>query len=244
MSSRFESLRLLLAGFLSPVSEKRDLSYSSGQMEQIEKPMIEVMYGLWPHIQAAEYSLIVSDDMSGRIPTMVWRTLIDRVYEQKRIDPIATAYIETRKDDVFSLELVMELQRLAAQMQSKRPGTRALISTEHIGSGFRVRDIAGFLSVINVPYDVVSISTEKNPDAYEAFLDKDSKLFSGTIGVGSPIANLKPWEFNRARKDVPVMAALLLGHAQLFLPQTDLSGLRPIVGDSLEAGPGKQEHTK
>lgn len=223
MGSRFETLRLKLAGLLTSTPEKRDLSFSSPHMKEIEAPMLKALKGLWPHIQAAEYSIIISDDISGRIPTMVWQTLIDRVYMQRGIEPIAVASIKMKLNDSYALRLITELQRMATEMVARRPGTRALISTEHMGQGRHVKDIARFLNAVNVPFDVVSISTEKDPHTYDSLLNIDSRLFSGCIDVGSPIANLRPWDFARARKDVPVMAALLLSHAQLFLPQVELN---------------------
>lgn len=218
MVSKFESLRTRLATFLNHVPEGERF-YSSHQMEQIEEPMKRIVQKLWPHIKNAEYSLIVSDDMSGRIPTLVWRNLIDRVYEKKGIEPIIVAFVKREKRDAIRIETIKVLQKFALEAQRRRPNTRALISTEHMGDGIHVQDIAYFLDDVSIPYDVVSVSTLEPPSEYKPLLNAEARIFSGARWQSCPIADLMPWELDGARMDVAKMAQVLLGSVQLFSPQ-------------------------
>ncbi len=220
----FEALKGRFADFISPKRRDSDF-YASRQMEEIETPMLKISKDLFPHIQNAEYSMIVSDDNSGRIPSMVWRNVINTIYDIQGKDQITMAYIrgERKGDELFFHSQIVEvLKELALEAQRKMPNTRVLISTEHIGDGVHVGSIGRFLEEAGIPYDVVSISTILNPGSYkngEYALSADTRIFSAERWEGNPISNLNPIDELKARNDVPKMAKLLLLDTQLNIPQ-------------------------
>lgn len=56
--------------------------------------MEKLLDQLRPHIEGGEYQLIVGDDASGRIPTLIFRRIIKAIYEEKGYPKPETAFLQ------------------------------------------------------------------------------------------------------------------------------------------------------
>lgn len=147
------------------MDEVPDDIYFYPQISSLENPMRMALRRILPQILNGQYSLLVGDDTSGRIPTLAWRKVINFAYANKDFKPISTVFIqvETNMPTIQSylpkdIQDKIAISITEAKTQTK---TRALISTEYITSGRHIQMIGRFLDYHKMPYDVISVHTDQ-----------------------------------------------------------------------------------
>jgi adenine/guanine phosphoribosyltransferase-like PRPP-binding protein len=123
---------------------------------------------LAPAIKNHEYDLIVGDDASGRLPTLVLSSIFKKVYEQDKCELpktifLATGRISIDEDEEEKKNKVIEhLKNLIQQKQinAPDPDSRTLLVTEQIHSGGTIsRLIEMFQEVGFLNIDVAALAT-------------------------------------------------------------------------------------
>jgi hypothetical protein len=108
------------------------------EIMDIERSSIELVRQLKDKIDSGEYDTLISDDVGGRIPTLI----LEKVFK-KRGQDIQTFFISggrRRRDNVMEIEDDYAL----GDFISKRKDSikKALLVTEYMHSGGTIRDIA------------------------------------------------------------------------------------------------------
>lgn len=134
--------------------------FHDSRIEELQRPLESLVEELLPHIREGKYSLLIGDDTSGRIPTLILRKVINSVYGKIGIPDIPTVFFSP---GLASTEDETKLREKAIREYILRPNTRALIATEYIRFGTAVAGIGDPLRRIGIACDIATIgATFKN----------------------------------------------------------------------------------
>lgn len=122
----------------------------------LEDPLMNILAGLTPNLKQGEYSVLVGDDTSGRIPTLILRKVINAVYQDRGFPPIPTLFFPRE----YFAPHNAALRKRVEKIQETATGSRGLIVTEAIDSGFGVGKIAWEVYHAGVHTDVATIAIE------------------------------------------------------------------------------------
>lgn len=202
-----DSVRAALKPDLS--SNYEPLPYLDGIVDELEQVYSQML----PHIKDAEYSLIVCDANSGTIPALALKRIIDSEYLKKELPATSIVSPDRGTMDPIPDELVEEIESFVNEAQALRPGTKALIVTEHIGTGKHVQDLAQVLNSLGIEYDVATITLRATPEYYKnmgAFPLQGSDIFYGGYADKCAISDLTEKERLKGERYVPVLASQIL----------------------------------
>lgn len=110
-----------------------------------------------------KYSILIGDNIGGRIPTLILRGVINHINVMHKRPSIPTRFIDGRHGPNESERnmIVNELQAL----KSRFPNKRALIVTEFLLSGNNARNIGKVIYDTGVSYDIVTIGRRARVEA-------------------------------------------------------------------------------
>jgi hypothetical protein len=145
----------------------------------IEEPLERLTAELLPHVKQGEYSCLVGDDTSGRIPTLVLRKVINSEYAKIGLPPIPTYFFHGN----LSERKKAELGRRLHDVQVTRSKTKALVITEYMQNGGHVANIKAMLDMAKVKFAVASIALAMPKDSYRGALTRAVQIFSGDEGL-------------------------------------------------------------
>ncbi len=150
-------------------------------IEQIEYPLKEILRTLRPEIERGTYRVIIGDDASGRLPTLVLGQVIGAVYQKQGLEKPISRFIagstqlkekdktsrDTKKEEVknhiariaddagiTSEGMPMFLKSLGVLPKDKK----VLIVTDTIETGESVKFLLKALAANNLSADVVTIT--------------------------------------------------------------------------------------
>lgn len=109
---------------MAMIERSEPLGLQNPEIREIEEPMEELVDLMAPEIRGQVYDLIIGDDTSGRIPTLVMR----RVINAFRDTPALTAFVK----------LPGAFYRTREMLQREEGVRRALFVTEYISKGSKL----------------------------------------------------------------------------------------------------------
>lgn len=161
--------------------------YNFEQIKALELSAVSLVSQLKEKIDGDEYDMLIGDDASGRIPTLVLRSVINERKRHLRADKspkeneIATKFIaggQTRKVNNTE-EVVKFLEKIKSQIKKK-----ALLVTEYMNSGKGMDKMAEAFNRTGIDFDVATFASFKDPDFYQKNCDNLSghEIFAGGKG--------------------------------------------------------------
>jgi len=142
------------------------------------------------NIERGEYSAIIGDDFSGRIPTLIIREVIDRVYKSRERKSIKTFFLRPPTDDPMSWELLrQQLPKNAAKIKTelKDDKPRVLLVTELVSGGRSIEQLLEALNGQGLRADVAALelANPNNTRFLKMCKDHGANLFysSGSAGI-------------------------------------------------------------
>ncbi|MEK7647285.1 MAG: hypothetical protein AAB378_02855 [Patescibacteria group bacterium] len=161
--------------------------YNFGQIERLQKSAESLVQQLKEKIDGDEYDMLIGDDVSGRIPTLILRSVINERKRQLHMDKspqeneIPTKFIVGgRAYDVENMEEVMKfLEKIKPQIKKK-----ALLVTEFMDSGNGMNKMARAFNGAGIDFDVATFASFEDPDFYQKNCDnlRGHKIFVGQEG--------------------------------------------------------------
>ena len=136
------------------------------ELESLIFPLIEK---LKENIDKGEYDMLIGDDASGRIPTLVLRGIIN-VRNRKLHPELKPSEAETKTRFVAGgrvendKELKSALEKLKLEVKKK-----ALVVTEYIHTGKSIKRFSNILKELGIPFDIATLKSE-----FESESDKDN----------------------------------------------------------------------
>lgn len=158
------------------------------EIEEFEraKPCFEnLVKQLIPAVKNHEYNLIIGDDVSGRLPTLVVGGLIKEIYRREKIDiPQILFFLGGRSS---CREKISEhLQKLAKENKIDLKQGKTLVVTEYMSSGRSMVDFLGAIKEAGLSGDLAALNTEVDSALYQNKASrfyhpefKDLRIYSG-----------------------------------------------------------------
>ncbi len=156
-------------------SENRELIRED--IQQMKEPARRILEQIRAQIENGEYQLLIGDDVSGRLPTLLFREIINGIYREKGRDEIPTRFIagtahygdsssygnerEQEKKTTIS-ELIVKTREEISTLN------KVLILTDAIESGRSLQPVVEVLNEMGINFDIASLALmedpEKNPE--------------------------------------------------------------------------------
>ncbi len=155
-----------------------DAKYFLGEVfAELEPFTFSIVKKLKESIDSGEYDVLIGDDASGRIPTLVLRGIFNE--RKRKLNPELKSIeseIKTRFVAGGQVENKEELKAALTKIKSECP-EKALVITEYVSSGKSIKRIADTLKEIGIPFDVATLTT--NIDSIE--IPAESKFIYGEL---------------------------------------------------------------
>ncbi len=133
---------------------------------RIEEPIKEMLAPVLGKIQAGEYDLLIGEDASGRIPTLIVGEIMGEIYRQNK-NHFETRFIAGRpsgreRKTINNTPEAQErkgendreyIQKIKRELAPKR----VLLVTDFILSGTGIRSITDSLHAENIPFDICTL---------------------------------------------------------------------------------------
>ncbi len=150
-------------------SEKQDwkevLGYNhEDALLELQKPIERILDELRPEIEQGNYSLILGDDASGRIPTLIMAKCIKKIYKEKGFELPLVRFVAGGQHS-GEAEAKPSIQKRIASIKKEltenglvegRAG-KTLVVTEYIRSGEGMKAIVDGLRENNMSTDIASV---------------------------------------------------------------------------------------
>lgn len=152
-------------------NEADKISYLEGSLKVVVEQILS---------NGNEYDLILGDDTSGRIPTLIVGKVLNVINKTKgkRSMPIRFASGNHVHDELPEI-----LKRLPDKPK------RVLIVTDHMYSGFTMSQFGFILETRQLPYDIACSHSSSDANTYKknGFIANDTVIFFGEFGSSSPM---------------------------------------------------------
>lgn len=125
------------------------------------------------HLLAGEYSLLVGDDISGRIPTLILRKVINSVYRGISLLSIRTIFVKASgySGGRVSTKIDERNKNTIEGALAAQKHTKALIMTDTISSGSHVQEIGYSLAQRGLGFDIVTVSFRGDYDEIRSWIN-------------------------------------------------------------------------
>jgi len=155
------------------------------EFEDTKEQFTNLIRQLTPAIHSQEYGLVIGDDASARLPTLVIGGLMKEIYneDKKRSPQILFLAGEGWRDKDEKAELDRYLQKMIKGKKINPEETKVLLVTEYIQSGRHVANFLGSFKKVGLSCDVATLSTSSSSKSYKELPDfKDVKMYIGEPG--------------------------------------------------------------
>lgn len=172
--------------------EFEDQEFEHEEIQHLEKPIEKILEQLRYNIDRGAYQLIVGDDASGRVPTLIFSRLLRNLNRLGNYPVPKTIFlagsgqhsdlkIEREKVSRIKEYLKQKYSELISTITQKEAKKRALVVTEMISSGDGLKPITQALKELGIKFDIASIAVIDRE--YHSDLDLEDKL-GGKIVYG------------------------------------------------------------
>ena len=173
------------------VAETPEIKHA--EIAKLREPIKNILEQMRERIDRGEYTLIIGDDASGRIPTWIFYNFFKEIYKEKNFPVPRVRYFEGGyRDDktafslkrLFSKKTNSKIEEIKSHLTKLRkisnngvsPKQKALVVTDTIASGHNSQPILDALRQQQISFDVAAVS---NINYLTERFGSDGKLFSG-----------------------------------------------------------------
>lgn len=166
------------------------------EIAELKEPIGRILRQIWPFIIRQEYAVLLGDDYSGRIPTVILGQVINAINIQNDWSQVPMVFFKGRYNfyDISQSEKSLLLSNM--QLVSELSQRKLLFVTDFISSGATIRSTGRILQESDIKYDVCAISIghcdQPLPDLN---FGTDVRVFDGKdVGVPSIYNKPKFWD--------------------------------------------------
>lgn len=135
---------------------------------EFRDPIMDIINQLQTKIDCGEYNLIIGEDVSGRIPTLIIERIIKNIYSEKGYAKPGTLFfagsgVLDRESEQEKTEKITEILTNYSKKLSQnkdlavKPNQRALIVTEFIETGRSMIPLARALEKSGIDFDIAAL---------------------------------------------------------------------------------------
>jgi phosphoribosylpyrophosphate synthetase len=179
----------------------RDDKSIDADIRDLYLPTKELFKDIKERVINKEYFLVIGDDVSGRIPALVFDELIRNEYKKQNREKEhpKLIFIAGSRDYSYGDRMYEEKERKVFDLikkeseQNKFEGKRVLIVTDTIETGRSLLPLVHSLKKLNIDYDIVSASGGLNYREHSARKELGENVFAYKIagGMTGPTYNRK-----------------------------------------------------
>lgn len=171
--------------------ESETPEYHYQEVAELRSSCERLLEGLHERIEQGSYDLIVGDDASGRIPTLILRNVIKAIYHEKGLPIPYTAFVAGSRfiHEPHIPEKTDQITQHIKKIAEWHDGNdRALIVTDTIGGGLSLKPLYDALRENNIEYDIATLSLAHMPEMTDEVRERversmGGKLYFGQTGV-------------------------------------------------------------
>ncbi|MCL6096147.1 MAG: hypothetical protein M1444_00475 [Patescibacteria group bacterium] len=138
---------------------------------ELEEPITNIIGDILRN--GKTYDLIVGDDTSGRIPTLILGKALNRIRENRGQKPVPIRFVS---GDLVAVELAPVIGKL-----DNHPN-RALLVTDYLSTGKTLGRFASFFTLGDIDFDVATLTILYSEEYYSDLINEDSTLYIGRKG--------------------------------------------------------------
>ncbi|MEK7585824.1 MAG: hypothetical protein AAB477_01135 [Patescibacteria group bacterium] len=186
------------------------------EITHLFKPISKILEkGIKEKIQNCEYDLLIGEDASGRIPALVFKDILQKVYERNKKEQPQLLFMAGTRFQSWDPDVLLKFkEHVSTHAKDKK---KALVVTELIGHGHSIISILDALQNNGISYDIAACAQLDNDPVHYSEEIKDH-LFAGSHG--KPEIFNKP-ELSGVKKNY---GDVLSSHANKHIPNVQLIG--------------------
>ncbi|MBI4158249.1 MAG: phosphoribosyltransferase [Candidatus Yanofskybacteria bacterium] len=150
---------------IKPEEKKLRKEVELEEVAELEEPIKKIIEKIRDRIESGEYGLIIGDDASGRIPTLILGNFIKNISEKKGLDKPNIIFIPGKLNYFFHRRRSRELDKYISEYGATKE-RRILVVTDTIQSGGSLETLVKLLKKSGHSCDIATIGVEF-PDDYE-----------------------------------------------------------------------------
>ena len=141
-------------------------------IKELIPPIDTILSEMKEKMQQNTYDMLIGDDTSGRIPTLIFRGVINSIRKENGDEPIPVFFV---RSDYGRLP-AYDRKRLTQQIRSvEKPTPKALIITDYMSSGLHVRRIGDIVHKSEASYDIAAMS--RNNELCQKGLHRHEQIY-------------------------------------------------------------------
>lgn len=223
--------------FKSDVEEKCSLIREA--VRELYEPSVEVLRQALPGIENGEYTMLISDDTSGRIPAAILRQVIDAIYAELRFSPLVfggftlsgSNHSKYNYDDSAARKAERHAETLVKQSKKRRPRTppKALVVSDVIWTGNTMNRIGNALTSVGIQTDFAGMLVKYGTHLTESF---GGKVFDGGMERNPKIwllSYLRPHGLEKKENEVVAREHPLTDDASKAITQAAFEEVRRLA---------------
>lgn len=158
--------------------------YETLDIPTIEKPLRVLVGQLKNNFENGTYALLIGDDTSGRIPTLIMKNVSDVVTQKRGLPILPTVFVQAGRY-LNDEQVQKQIEDLRIRYGSTMQGKKALLITDYIRSGGTLKRLAEIFSENNLRFDVATLDTDQSEEEYrqQGIISPDTNVFSGNSGA-------------------------------------------------------------
>jgi hypothetical protein len=133
------------------------------EIKKLREPIRFIIFRMGEKLERGEYPLIISDEVSGRFPSLIFREFLRRIYERRGYKTPGLMFIAGGQSEQAALrqKKVDEIGNKVLEFRKKKKiqgyPKRILIVTETIETGRSLRPIIEALRKIGQEFDIATV---------------------------------------------------------------------------------------
>ncbi|MEK9175700.1 MAG: hypothetical protein AAB795_03895 [Patescibacteria group bacterium] len=135
--------------------------YNFESIENLEKPIKEILKQLHDKINLGNYGLIIGDDASGRIPTLLVNKIISTLYKERGLPVPKNLFFAGTGQLSSEIEKIQKQDKIAKILHTfckkHRAPKCAIIITDTIASGNSLVPLTCALKDNGIEYDIATV---------------------------------------------------------------------------------------
>lgn len=158
---------------LTPPKTEKEIRHE--EIEELFNPIKEILYRFREQINQGVYKLLIGDDASGRIPTLILDRVLKAIYKERgHVLPktIFMAGSGTGFDTIYGQPLAAKREKIKDFIQhifkSNSSSKRVMVITENIFTGKSLEPLIDTLEELDIEYDITSVGIVYGGDKIES----------------------------------------------------------------------------
>ena len=133
------------------------------EIAELRKPMQQLLLQLRKSIEKGEYAVILGDDASGRIPTLLFRKVLNALYTERRFEVPKTLFFAGVRFDTMPRQRQVKMAQdftdylVKENVKGLTENRKALVVTDTISSGQTLKNFMQVLRELGIHYNIATI---------------------------------------------------------------------------------------